>query len=63
MTPTSIQKFPLTMPLVCISQTELYRPAPDALVGDIYAAFGEEVFDIPEAQGKPEIQPDGVLDD
>jgi hypothetical protein len=49
--------------LVCISQTELYRPAPDALVGDIYAALGEKVFDIPEAQGKPEIQPDGVLND
>src|SRR5680860_630795 len=31
-----------------ISQTELHRPAPDALVGDIYATFSEEVFNIPE---------------
>ncbi len=38
------------------------RLAPDALVGDIYATLGEEVFNIAKAQGKPEIQPDGVLD-
>jgi hypothetical protein len=31
-------------------------------VGDIYSTFSEEVFDIPETQGKPEIQPDGILD-
>jgi hypothetical protein len=43
-----------------ISQTELHRPSPNALVGNIYAALRKEVFDIPEAQWKPEIQPDGV---
>jgi hypothetical protein len=37
--------------------------APDALVGNIYAALGEHIFNIAIAEGKPEIQPDGVLDD
>ncbi len=58
---TGSSRFALTMP-VCISQTELYRPAPDALIGNIYAAFGEHIFNIAKAEGKPEIQPDGVLD-
>jgi len=46
-----------------ISQTELYRPAPDALIGDVYAALGEHILDIAKAEGKPEIEPDGVMDD
>ncbi len=45
-----------------IAQPELHRPAPDALIGNVYAAFGEHIFNIAEAEGKPEIQPDGVLD-
>jgi hypothetical protein len=49
--------------LVCISQTELHRPAPDALVGNVYATLSEHIFDIAKAEGKPEIEPDGVLDD
>jgi hypothetical protein len=46
-----------------IAQPELHRPAPDALVGNVYAALSEHIFNIPEAQGKPEIHPDGVLND
>ena len=42
--------------LVCISQTERHQPAPDSLVRNVYATFSEKVFDIPETQGKPEIQ-------
>jgi hypothetical protein len=45
-----------------IAQPELHRPAPDALVGYIYAALSEHIFNIAKAEGKPEIQPDGVLD-
>ena len=48
---------------VGIAQPELHRPAPDALIGNVYAAFGEHIFNIAKAEGKPEIQPDGVLDD
>ncbi len=48
--------------LVCISQTELYRPSPYALIGNIYATLGEHIFNIAKAEGKPKIQPDGVLD-
>ena len=60
--PSPIRSGSKSSELVCISQTELHRPAPDALVGDIYAAFSEEVFDIPEAQRKPEIEPNCMLD-
>jgi hypothetical protein len=35
---------------------------PHALIGNIYAALGEHIFNIAIAEGKPEIQPDGVLD-
>jgi len=48
--PTPIRAGSRASKFVCISQTELHRPAPDALVGNVYAAFGKEVFDIPEAQ-------------
>lgn len=48
--------------LAGIVQPKLHRPAPDGLVEDIYATFNEEVFDIPETQGKPEIQPHRMLD-
>jgi hypothetical protein len=60
--PSPIWSWSRASKLVCISQTELYRPAPDALIGDVYAALGEHIFDIAKAEGKPEIQPDGVLD-
>jgi hypothetical protein len=59
--PTPIRAVSRASKLVCISQTELYRPAPDALVGNIYATLGQHIFNIAIAEGKPEIQPDGVL--
>jgi hypothetical protein len=46
-----------------IGLSKLHRPAPDALIGNIYATLSEHIFNIAKAQGKPEIQPDGVLDD
>jgi len=48
---------------IVLPAPELHRPAPDALIGNVYAALGEHIFDIAIAEGKPEIQPDGVLDD
>jgi hypothetical protein len=49
--------------LAGIVQPELYLPAPDRFVRHIYAALSEHIFDIAKAEGKPEIQPDGVLND
>src|SRR5437762_7390823 len=43
--------------------SEHRHPAPDRFVGDIDAAFGEQLFDVSEAQGEAEIEPDCVLDD
>jgi hypothetical protein len=43
--------------------TEFQHPSPDGLVGDLDAALGEQLLDIPEAQGEAEIEPHGVPDD
>ncbi len=59
--PTSVRAGARPSQLVCISQTELHLPAPDALIGNVYAALGEHIFNIAKAEGKPEIEPDGVL--
>src|SRR5436189_16725 len=42
---------------------EFQHPAAHRLVRDIEPALGEKLLDIAVAQGEPEIQPDGVLDD
>src|ERR1700719_418267 len=42
---------------------EMIHPAPNGLVGDHDAAFRQQVFDVTEAQGEPEIEPDRLLDD
>ncbi len=39
------------------------HPASDRFVGDVDAAFGEQLFDISEAQREAKIEPDSVLDD
>jgi hypothetical protein len=46
-----------------VAGPELQTPAPNGLVGDDDASFGEEVLDIPEAQRKPVVEPHGVADD
>ena len=38
-------------------------PAPDRFVGNVDAAFGQQFFDVSEAQREAEIEPDSVLDD
>ena len=42
---------------------ELPAPAPDRLVGNLNAAFGQHQFDVPEAQAERVVQPDGMADD
>jgi hypothetical protein len=41
---------------------ELARPAADGLVGDLDATLREQILHIPQAQGEPEVEPDGVAD-
>ena len=43
--------------------TEFVTPESDRLVGDCDAALGEQVFDIPEAEGESTIEPHSVTDD
>jgi hypothetical protein len=40
-----------------------FLPAPNRFAGNIDVAFGQQVFDTPEVQGKTEIQPDRMLYD
>ncbi len=40
--------------------TEFQDPAPDRLVGDIETALRQQVFNVPIAQRKAQIEPDGV---
>ena len=44
-------------------ETESVTPESDHLVGDGDAALGEQVFDIPEAEGESMIEPHSVTDD
>jgi hypothetical protein len=43
--------------------TELLAPAPDALMGDQHATFGQDQLDIAQAEAEHVIQPDSVADD
>ena len=42
---------------------KFYRLTADGFMGDIDATLGQQILDIPKAQSKSEIQPDGILDD
>jgi hypothetical protein len=61
--PPTIRTWSATSELSGIGGSELQNPAPNALVGNIEAAFGEKVLDITEAQRETAIQPNRVLDD
>jgi hypothetical protein len=41
--------------LVREGRPELQHPPPDCLVGDLDAALGQQVFNVPEAQGEAEV--------
>src|SRR5260370_9730409 len=44
-------------------RAEMVYPAPNGLVGDRNAAFCQQVFDVAQAQGEPEVEPDRLLND
>jgi hypothetical protein len=47
--------------LAGISLSELQRPVPYRLIGNINAALGERILDVAVVERKSEIQPDSVL--
>jgi hypothetical protein len=47
----------------CNHRPEMVYPAPNELVGDYNAALCQQVFDVAQAQGEPEVEPDRLLDD
>jgi hypothetical protein len=44
-------------------KSELEDPSPNRLVGDVEAAFGQELLHVAVAQGEPQIKPYGMPDD
>ena len=46
-----------------VGWAELAAALPDGLIGDGDTAFGEQIFDVPEAQTETVVEPDGVADD
>jgi hypothetical protein len=44
-----------------VGKVKFYRLAADGFIGDIDATLGQQILDIPKAQRKSEIQPDGIL--
>src|SRR5882672_8594429 len=44
-------------------RSEFEHPTANALVGEVKAALGKQLFDIAIAQGEAKVQPHGVLDD
>jgi hypothetical protein len=47
----------------CDHRPEVVYPAPNGLVGHRNAAFCKEIFDVAQAQGEPEVEPDRLLND
>jgi hypothetical protein len=47
----------------CNHGPEVVYPASNGLVGDRNAALCQQVFDVAQAQGEPEVEPDRLLND
>ena len=47
----------------CDHRPEVVYPAPNGLVGHRNAAFCQQVFDVAQAQGEPEVEPNRLLND
>jgi hypothetical protein len=44
-------------------RSEVVHPAANSFVGYHDTAFRQQIFDVAEAQGKPDVKPDRLLDD
>lgn len=42
---------------------EMVHPTPNGLVEDDDPTFRQQIFHVPEAEGEPKIEPDGLMDD
>jgi hypothetical protein len=47
----------------CYYRPKMVHPAPNGFIADRDAAFRQQIFDVAEAQGEPEIEPDRLMDD
>src|SRR5882762_1837198 len=47
----------------CDHRPYMVYPAPNGLVGDRNAAFCQQVFDVAQAEGEPEVEPNRLLND
>ena len=47
----------------CDDGSEMVHPPPDGLVRDHNPAFGEQVFDVTEAEREPQVEPNRLLND
>src|SRR4030088_1350854 len=47
----------------CDHRPEVVYPAPNGLVGHRNAAFCQQIFDVAQAQGEPEVEPNCLLND
>ena len=52
---------PASSKVSCDRRSEVSHPAAHRLIGHHDAALSQQVLDIPEAEGKPGIEPDGLL--
>src|SRR6266508_2574994 len=46
-----------------VARAELGGPGADRLVRDAYAALGQQLLDVAQAEMEAKVQPDGVADD
>jgi hypothetical protein len=61
--PTPIWPGSQASQLAGTGRPKFQRPTPDSLIGNVGPAFGEQIFHIAITERKPEVRPDGVLDD
>ena len=47
----------------CDRRPEMVHPAANGLIGGYDPAFRQQIFNVAKAQGKPQIEPDCLLDD
>ncbi len=61
--PPAVWAWPTSRNSSRILRSEFEAPISDGFIGDVQAAFRQEIFRITQAQGETEKQPDCVLDD
>ncbi len=54
---------PAPAQILGINRAKFHDPTVDSLVADVEATFGQQVFNVPQAQAEPNIQPNCMLDD